>query len=461
MVMMRKVYAWMTAAVLAVAPVAAQAETLADALIAAYRNSNLLDQNQAVLRAADEDVAIAVSALQPVIQFSMQSQWRNQETSNFFGVRSDSDSLNSQLAFSAEMTVYDFGRSALAIEIAKETVLATRESLVSVEQQVLLDAVTAYVNVRLATEIVALRQSNLRLITQELRAARDRFEVGEITRTDVSVAEARLAGSRAQLAAAEGDLLVARESYKATVGDYPGNLQPLPPTPRTARTQDEAVGIALRTHPAIRQNQHQVVISGLSIDRARADFEPTLTAQGSIGVDERGLESQSLGLSLNQTLFTGGRRAAFLRKAIAQDEAQRASLLQVGVQVEQAVGNAWSNIVVTTASIEANNRQIAAAQEAFDGIREEATLGSRTTLDVLDAEQELLDARAAKLQSEAQRYVGVYRLLSAMGLLTADHLGLGVPTYDPEAYYNTVKDAPLHSAQGAALDRILGRIANE
>lgn len=458
---MRKVQALMMAALLVLGPVGAQAETLADALIAAYRNSNLMDQNQAVLRAADEDVAIAVSSLQPVIQFTLQSQWRNQEFRNLAGVTLDSDQLNSQLAFSAEMTLYDFGRSALAIEIAKESVLATRQSLVSVEQQVLLDAVTAYVDVRLATETVDLRQSNLRLITQELGAARDRFDVGEITRTDVSVAEARLAGSRAQLAAAEGDLLVAREAYKAATGEYPGNLQPLPRTPRTARTQEEAVGIALRTHPAVRQSQHQVVISGLSIDRARADFEPTITAQGSIGITDNGLESQSLGLSLNQTIYSGGRRSALLRKAIAQDEAARAGLLQTGVQIEQAVGNAWANIQVTSASIEANNRQIAAAQEAFNGIREEATLGSRTTLDVLDAEQELLDARADKLQSEAQRYVGVYRLLSAMGLLTAEHLGLGVPVYDPAAYYNTVKDAPLNSAQGAALDRILGRIANE
>lgn len=459
---MRNAFRLVLTVCLAMGPVAAQSETLADALIAAYRNSNLLEQNQAVLRAADEDVAIAVSALQPVVQFTAQSQWSNQE-SRFGG---DTDGLVNLLSLNAEMTIYDFGRSALAIEIAKETVLATRESLVSVEQSVLLDAVTAYTDVRLATEIVDLRQSNLRLITQELRAARDRFEVGEITRTDVSVAEARLAGSRAQLAAAEGDLLVAREAFKAATGAYPGNLQPLPPTPRTARTQEEAVGVALRTHPAVRQGQHQVVVSSLGIERARAEFDPTIVAQGSISARDTGLNNaflgnQSLSLSLNQTIYSGGRRAALLRKAIAQDEATRASLLQAGVQIEQAVGNAWANILITTASIEANSRQITAAQEAFDGIREEATLGSRTTLDVLDAEQELLNARAAKLQSEAQRYVGVYRLLSAMGLLTADHLGLGVPAYDPAAYYNTVKDAPLHSAQGEALDRILGKIANE
>ncbi len=338
--------------------------------------------------------------------------------------------------------------------------LATREGLIAVEQDVLLDAVSAYVNVRLAAEIVDLRQSNLRLITQELRAAQDRFEVGEITRTDVSIAEARLAGSRAQLAAAQGDLQVARESYKAATGAYPGNLQPLPPTPRTARTLEEAVEIALRTQPVIRQNQHQVVVTGLNIGRARADFRPTITGRATIGTNDFGLESQTLGLSLSQTLFSGGRQAALLRRAIALDENARATLLQSGVQVTQAVGNAWSNIVVTSASISANELQIRAAQEAFNGVREEAALGSRTTLDVLDAEQELLDARADKLQSEAQRYVGVYQLLSAMGLLTVEHLDLGIPTYDPAAYYNAVKDAPIHSAQGAALDRILKTIGD-
>jgi outer membrane protein len=438
---------------------AGQAETLADALTAAYRNSNLLDQNQALLRVADEDVAIATSALAPIIQFTAQSQYASQEV-RVGGVRTQTDGLASSVQLSAEITVYDFGRNELAIESAKESVLATREGLIAVEQDVLLAAVTAYVNVRLAAEIVDLRQNNLRLIQQELRAAQDRFEVGEITRTDVSIAEARLAGSRAELAAAEGDLMVARESYKAAVGDYPGNLAPLPPTPRTARTLEEAVAIALRTQPVIRQNQHQVVVTGLNIQRARADFRPTVSAQATIGTNDSGLESETLGLTFNQTLFSGGRQAALLRRAIALDENARATLLQSGVQVEQSVGNAWSNILVTTASIGANDLQIRAAQEAFDGVREEATLGSRTTLDVLDAEQELLDARADKLQSEAQRYVGVYQLLSAMGLLTVEHLELGIPTYDPAAYYNAVKDAPIHSEQGAALDRILGTIGD-
>jgi outer membrane protein len=455
---MRSLMAMMVTAAYVLAAPVAQAETLSDAFIAAYKNSNLLDQNRALLKAADEDVAIAVGTLQPVVNFTIASTFQHTERDNFFGVRQSADSLGTTMTLSAEMTLIDFGRNRLAIEVAKESVLATREALVNVEQGVLLDAVTAYVNVRLSTEIVDLRQNNLRVLTEQLRAAQDRFDVGEITRTDVALAESRLASSRASLASAQGDLLTARESYKAATGAYPGNLQALPPTPKTARTQDAATEIALRTHPRIRQSQREVAIAGLNVQRAKAAMEPTLTANAGIRLDDAGNETDSFGLNLNQTLYAGGRLSAALRQNLAREEASRSALLQNGVLVGQAVGNAWSNLLVTTASIDASQRQIVAAQTAFDGVREEATLGARTTLDVLDAEQELLDAKANKLRAEAQRYVGVYSLLSAMGLLTADHLQLGIVTYDPAAYYNVVKDAPVHSNQGAALDRILKRL---
>ncbi|TKA94130.1 transporter, partial [Cereibacter changlensis] len=221
---------------------ALRAETLADTLIAAYRNSNLLDQNRALLRATDEDVAVAVAALRPIVQFVAQSDYAFSRTSgSTLGAgglavstgRSNNESLTSSVGITASMTLYDFGRNALAIEAAKETVLATREALVGVEQNVLLDAVTAYVQVQLAQSIVNLRQNNNSLISQELRAAQDRFEVGEVTRTDVSQAEAALAAARSNLVSAEGDLVVAREYFKAATGAYPRNLAPLPAAPRT------------------------------------------------------------------------------------------------------------------------------------------------------------------------------------------------------------------------------------
>lgn len=455
--------AWCRAMVVAAAGVLAApmagAETLTDALIAAYRNSNLLDQNRAVLRAADEDVALAVSSLRPVVAFTGQAGWRRAEINTGAG-RAVTEGLSSSLTLSAELTLLDFGRNRLGIEIAKESVLATRKALIDLEQQVLLAAVSAYVDVRLAQEVVALRQSNLRLITQELRAAEARFDVGETTRTDVAIAQARLAASRSALAGAEGSLMIARESYKAATGAYPGNLSPVPKLPALPRTLEEAQSVARNTHPLILQAQHLVTIADLQVDLAKASTKPTLGAGASVGIDQDGLGTQTFGLTLNQTIYAGGRLSALLRQALAGKDRSRAALQQTAVGVLQNVGVAWANLAVSAASIQASDEQIRAAQTAFDGVREEAAAGARTTLDVLDAEQELLDARNARLQTEAQRYVGVYQVLATMGLLTVDHLQLGIATYDPEAYFDAVKTAPSHSVQGKKLDRILEKIGD-
>lgn len=451
---MRGFLAAVAVSVLGMSAPAVQAETLADALASAYKNSKLLDQNEALLRAADEDVAQAVAGLRPVVNFVAQSQNTNTDP-DFAG----NDTLQSTLSLAAQWTLFDFGRGRLGVEIAKETVLATREALKDLEAQVLLSAVSAYVDVRLQAEIVALRQSNTRLITQELRAAQDRFEVGEVTRTDVAIAEARQAAARSGLAAAQGDLQVARERYRAVTGAYPGNLAGLPPLPKTARSMEEARMIGLRSNPDILQAQRQVTVAQLGVEAAKAGMRPTIDLNANIaqGLDQD-VRRDSLTLSLNQTLYAGGRLSSGHRAALANKEAFEANLLQTTITVGENVGNAWTALEVAAASIQAGSLQVQAAQTAFDGVREEATLGARTTLDVLNAEQELLDARATKLQAEAQRYVGVYNLLAAMGLLSVEHLNLGVPTYDPALYYNAVKNAPITSPQGKKLQRILDRI---
>ena len=455
--------AWLKSAVVAVFALAAgpgaRAETLADALVAAYKNSHLLDQNRAVLRAADEDVAVAVSTLRPVVAYTAQAGWARADVSTAGGT-AVVEGLSASLVLSAEMTLIDFGRRKLGIEIAKESVLATRQALIQVEQNVLLATVQAYVDVRLAQDVVALRQSNLRLITQELRAAQDRFDVGEITRTDVSIAEARLAASRAALAAAQGQLMIAREAYKAATGAYPGKLAALPKAPALPRTMEEAQGVARGTHPLIRQAQHQVTVADFQVEAAKAERMPTIGGGVRLSTDDEDMQSSSVGLTMSQTLYAGGRLSALQRKALAGKDAARAALQQTAVGVVENVGVAWANLAVASASIEASDLQIRAAQAAFDGVREEAAAGTRTTLDVLDAEQELLDARNARLEAEAQRYVAVYQVLATMGLLTVEHLQLGIPTYDPDAYYGAVEKAPSHSAQGKKLDRILEKIGN-
>jgi outer membrane protein len=444
--------AGIAAAALLAAP-AAQAETLADALVAAYRNSNLLEQNRATLRAADEDVAIAVSALRPVLSWAASAGYR---VSNGF------ESSNAALELSAQMSLYDFGRHQLSIEMAKEAVLATREALLSVEQDVLLTAIEAYTNVRSTTENVAINQNSVRVIGEELRAANDRFAVGEVTRTDVSLAEARLAAARAGLAASEGQLAVARATYKAATGNTPGTLARLPAPPQLPSTLAEASATAQRLHPSIRQAQRQVTIAELQVTAAATDRLPTVNGSAKFTASDSSFggnsEDISLGLSVSQTIYAGGRLSASHRKVLAGRDRARAALLQTSAVIARNVASSWANIEVARAQIRAIDQQIAAATVAYSGIREEATLGARTTLDVLDAEQELLSAQADKIDAEANLQVAIYSLLSSMGLLTVEHLNLGIPTYDPAAYYNAVRNAPRTSVQGESLDRVLRAI---
>lgn len=445
--------------VLALTPVASRAETLTDALIAAYRNSNILEQNQAVLRAADEDLAAAVAALRPVLAFrNTFTATHNQPT--LFGGSNPDVVMEDTMSLILSAPVYDFGRGQAAINLRNQLVLATRQSLVNVEQQVLLDAVSAYVNMGLQVELVAAQESNVRLITQDLRAAEDRFEVGEVTRTDVALAEAQLAAAKAGLAAAQGNFNTAREAYRAAIGHYPGQLAALPRWPGRVKTLEEAVAIAKVSHPAILQSQHQARAAEFGIELARAQMRPNMDVRMSVSqaIDESGLSGDAMtsySLNFDQTIYAGGQLASALRKAIAQSQSAHAGLLQVGVDVEEAVGRSWSNILVSNASILAGDEQVRASQAAYEGVKQEADLGSRTLLDVLEADQNLLQAKAARLQAGANLFISQYQLLATMGQLTAAKLNLGIPTYDPEAYLNAVRNAPAHSAQGAKLDRIL------
>lgn len=444
------------AVVMCMFSVPASAQSLADTLIAAYRSSNLLEQNRAVLRAADEDVALSVARLRPVLDFVT-----NARTSIGSGGQ---QSTTLSFGLEGQVTLIDFGRGRLAREGAKAQVLATRQALVNVEQDVMLDAVSAFMDVRSASEAVSLRQATQRVITQELNAARERFELGEITRTDVSLAEARLAAARSQLAAAEGDLATARELYKLVTGAYPTQLRPPPALPRTANNLQTAQDIARRTHPLIAQRQHEVTAAELATESVLTERSGAVTGSASIGQQFGGLNegtTASASINYRRPIYQGGRVSAEHRRATAQRDAARSRLHLTVAQVLQNVAVAWANVDVSSARIAASQQQVRASQSAFEGTREEARLGARTTLDVLNAETDLLDARTTLLQAQASQQIATYNLLAAMGLLTVDHLGLGIPTYDAEAYYNAVRNAPLSSPQGEALDRVLRSIGRD
>jgi outer membrane protein len=446
------------------APQTAQADNLADALIGAYNTSGLLEQNRALLRAADEDVAIAVSSLRPIIDWTVRATRRLNESgilvtaSSLLETTSQSSKLFAGLTL--DFLVYDGGAANLGVQGAKESVLATRQALVDIEQRILLRAVAAYMNVLLQGENVSLRINNVRVLGEELRAAQDRFEVGEVTRTDVALAESRLAAARSNLADARGALVNAKAEYTNAVGHAPGALAGQPALPTRAASISTAQALAMRNHPSILSAQHKVAAAELAVLRVTKALGPSAFLSADVGMTEDWRKDgyshdASVSLTFRQNLYQGGALAARLRRTMALRDAERSNLLTVQRDTAQDVNDAFVRLEVARASLVASNERVRAARVAFDGIREEATLGARTTLDVLTAEQELLDAQTSRISDLTERAFASYELLSSQGLLTAERLGLAVQIYDPTIYYNLVKTAPANlSRQSQDLNRI-------
>ncbi|MEB8387371.1 TolC family outer membrane protein [Rhodobacteraceae bacterium KMM 6894] len=448
-------------------PHMAQSQTLADALAGAYTHSGLLEQNRALLRAADEDVAGTVARLRPILSWTTDITRSFSRIPGAFGgsTRSGDTDLNAGIV--AEWLLYDFGRSRFQVDAAKETVLATRQALVSIEQQVMLRAVQAFMNVQRTTRFVTLRQSNVRVIRESLRAAQDRFEVGEVTRTDVAQAEARLSLAVSGLASAQGDLAQAIEEYIAVVGSRPARHLQSPRIPSITRTQETAKQIALRNHPDMLKAQHDVAAADLNVLVAEAAMSPQITLNGALAVNEQldgssYSQSGSVGIQLSGPIYQGGALSSAKRRAIAQRDALRGLLHTTGNNVARNVGNAYAILAAARASSAASTDGVRAARVAFEGVNEEAKLGARTTLDVLNAEQELLTSQADQISAQVDLVIAAYAVLSATGQLTVRDLNLNVPTYDPTSYYNLVKDAPAeYSKQGQQLDKVLRAIGKQ
>ncbi|WP_170337765.1 TolC family outer membrane protein [Ruegeria arenilitoris] len=442
------------------------ADNLTDAFIGAYNTSGLLEQNRALLRAADEDVAIALSALRPIINWTVRVS-QDYAKSRAGTVVSTVEPSRFFSGLTLSQLVYDGGASILGKQSAQETVLATRQALIDIEQQVLFRATTAYLSVLLQEETVQIRQNNVNLSGEELRATQDRFEVGEVTRTDVALSEAQLASSQADLADARGDLSTAQAEYVNAVGKQPGRTAGQPRLPKLPGSLAEAISLAQRNHPAILSAQHQVRALDLTVQQQRAGLGPNVSLNADAGITESYdnddyTNDASISLNFNQPIYAGGRLAANVRRAMAQRDASRANLLNVQKDITQGVTDAYVRFETATASLRASVERVRASQVAFDGIREEATLGARTTLDVLTAQQDLLDAQLAEVASRTERSLAAYQLLQAQGLLTAERLGLAVQIYDPTLYYNLVKKAPAQiSKQSRDLDRVLKALRRE
>lgn len=435
-----------------------RAETLTDTLITAYQTSPLLESSRAALRAVDENVPQARSARRPQLSgagsaLATKSTRVPGETGSVF---------NADLQ--ATLLLYDNGETKAAIESALMSVASARADLRDVEQTVLFNAVQAYMDVLRDLEILRIARSDLNVLGEELRAAQNRFDVGEVTRTDVSLTEARLAQSRAALALAEGNLQLSRQAYLAAVGTPPEDLSPAPPVPELPATPEAAIALALERNPNINAAQFAVRAAAADYARARAADGLRLDATASIGYDGsdgvlgRGDDLVgTAGVQASVPLYTGGLNSSLVRQAQQIVERRQAEVQEAGRFVTQAVRNAWIQLEVSQASIVANERQLEAATIAYEGVSEEARLGARSTIDVLASAQDRLEAEANLIQARRDAYVAAYALLQAIGLLTVDHLGLGIETYDPDTNFVQVQSAPMGGYDTSAVDRIRAR----
>ena len=432
--------------VLAVVPVTnpAQAQSLPDALVAAYLNSPDLASSRADVKILAERAVQARAGGRLRVEGEARAQAvtrTNAPPGQHF------PNYPTSIALNAVQPLYTGGQVENSTEAAETRITEQEAILLATEQQVLLDAVTAYADVRRDEELVGISKNNVRVLSEQLRAANERFEVGEVTRTDTEQARARLSAAKSRLAASEGSLAISRESYQRVVGVYPKVLLPLPPLPELPAGQDAAVAVALRDDPGVIAARLEREAAGSDVRAAIGALLPQVSLQGTVSTQETfndgnaGPESATIGLVVTMPFYTGGFNYSNVREAQAVSEGASADINTAMRSAVRNTGNSWARLEVARASIRAGQLEVGAAQLAFEGVQEEAKVGARTTLDVLDAEQEVLEARSRLASSRRDEYVAAYSLLAAIGKLTVKHLGLDVgPAKDEVSYYETVRN---------------------
>lgn len=427
----------------------AQAQSLEEALVQAYNSNPTLQAERANLRATDEGLVQARSARLPTVSADASISRQETESSSTFVIgnqqvqsTSETDSTPKNYSISATQAIYRGGRTSGAIDQATASILAGRERLRSTEHAVLVDTVTAFMDVRRDTEVVNIRRNNVEVLSQQLQAARDRFEVGEVTRTDVSQAEARLSGAQAEFSAAQAQLAASRAAYERMTGEPAGTLEEPPALPALPESLSEAAAFAYDNSPQLLAAQYAEEAARYGVTVARGSLRPevsvtasaTAARDSSFSGDER--DTTSIVGRVSVPLFTGGLNRSRVRAALASEDQARHQVNLARRQVTEGVTNAWSNYVTSLAVIESSRQSVNANEIALDGVQQEAFVGLRTTLDVLNAEQELLNARLTLVTAERDSYVAAYRLMQAMGLLSAQQLGLQVELYDPASVDN-------------------------
>ncbi len=431
----------------ALTPSVVKAQSLVDALTAAYQNNPTLLARRASLRATDEEVPQALANWRPDVSMNVDAGFADVTNTNATGSGREQWRQQQSAGIDVTQPLFRGGRTLSATSEAENTVRAERARLLATEQSVLLSVISAYMDVFREEAVLKLNLNNEQVLKRQLEATRDRFEVGEITRTDVHQAEARLARTTADRIQSEGDLEIARAEYRNVVGESaPANLQ-VPDLPGDLpETKEDALKLAATKNPAVLSAEFDRRASIDSADGVLGELLPEVELTAGLsrafeGAGEQGRsDTADISIGITIPLYQQGGVYSRLREA-RQTAAQQAFVIDEQRRQSVASGaSAWEGLITAQARVSAFATQIEANVIALEGVEREASVGSRTVLDVLDAEQELLDSRVSHVRAQRDEVVAIYELKSAMGQLTARDLELPVTLYDPREHYREVKD---------------------
>jgi outer membrane protein len=438
----------------------AHADTLVSALVQAYRNNPSLNSQRAAVRAADENVPQALSGYRPKVSINATGGEQTLSTTSKgpsliapgTSVYSTLSGYNSPISagITATETLFNGFQTANRTRQAESQVLAARATLRNAEQSVLLSAVTAYMNLLRDTAILDLQRRNVEVLQEQLRQTRDRFNVGEVTRTDVAQSESSLAQGRSAVLTAEANYKASVATYRQVIGVDPGRLAPGSPVDRfSPNALLAAIALGTATHPSVTLAQYNVDAALLAVKVAEGALYPTLSVTGNY--TKNWLSQQSLSImdsysatllgTLSIPIYQGGAEYSLIRQAKETLGQRRLDLDTARDQARQTIVQSWGLLDAAKANIEATQAQVQAAEIALNGVREEARVGQRTTLDVLNAQQLLVNARVAVVTAQHDRVVASYTLLAAVGRLAPEVLGLSVPTYDARVHYEQIRDS--------------------
>jgi len=445
-----------------------RAETLQEALVLAYQNNPTLQAARAQLRAVDENVPIALSGWRPSLTVNGNVQRQRNESVITGAVTSGQLFAGGTTLRTSEVgsvtlrqPLFRGLKTTAGTAQAKSLVMAQRARLEQSEAQVLFDTATSYLDVLRDQAVLNLQESNVQVLNRQLEATRDRFRVGEITRTDVAQAEARVAGAIASRIQAEGQLQKSRATYENNVGKPPEALVQPSSAPQLPVTVEESIDRAIRNNPNYLAADYTAQAAQEAVDVSRGDLLPSVDAEllYNKGYDTLADKSRNNVATaravLTVPLYQQGAEYARLRQSKHTAGQRRLEADQARQDARELATASWENYQSATASIESFSSQITASEIALEGVQREAEVGSRTVLDVLDAEQELLNARVNLVRAQRDQLVAAYQLLSSVGDLDAETLALGVTVYDPTAHYEDVKNRAFGSSIDAERDRDL------